>query len=181
MTRVKVVSAPIRYDGARMNTKRLALLSLLASALALGLAGCGGSNDTPAPAAKPGDGRPIMITSNDKMIYSVVEIKAKPGEKLSVTLMNTGSMPKQSMGHNWVLLQQGTNLTEFMNAAAQATATEYIPGKFKDAIVAHTRLLGPKESDTVTFNAPTTPGRHLFVCSFPGHQQVGMKGVLVVE
>jgi uncharacterized cupredoxin-like copper-binding protein len=32
----------------------------------------------------------------------------------------------------------------------------------------------------VTFTAPTTPGRYEFVCSFPGHYQVGMRGVLIV-
>ncbi|MBE2213375.1 MAG: azurin [Opitutaceae bacterium] len=163
-----------------MNFKRFALLPL--ATIALLLAACGGAKDTAsAPAPGPGDGRPVVITANDKMMYSLAEIRAKPGEKISVTLSNTGSMPKQSMGHNWVLLVEGTNVMDFTNAAAQAIPTEYIPDKFKDAIIAHTRLLGPKESDTVTFTAPSTPGRNLFVCTFPGHFQVGMKGVLIVE
>ncbi len=159
---------------------------LPALAAAVAFAGCGPSTDSKtaagaAGASAPAQGRAIEITGNDKMVFSVAEIRARPGEALSVTLANVGTMPKFSMGHNWVLLLQGTNVTDFVTAAAEAPTTDYVPAKFKDAIVAHTRLLGPNERDTVTFNAPTTPGRHLFVCSFPGHFQVGMKGVLIVE
>ena len=120
-------------------------------------AACGGSGDSSDSTAtvRPGDGRPIEIKADDKMMYSLAEIRAKPGEKISVTLINTGSMPKQTMAHNWVLLVQGTNLLEFSNAAALAVSTDYIPEKFKDAVIVHTRMLGPKEHDTVTFNAPT--------------------------
>jgi len=181
LTGVKDRKREANYTASDMNFKRIALLPLLASALLL--AACGGSKDagSSSASANPGDGRPIEISADDKMMFSLSEIRAKPGEKLSVTLVNKGSMPKQTMAHNWVLLIQGTNLTDFNNAAAMAVSTEYIPDKFKDAVVAHTRLLGPKERDTVTFTAPTTPGRHLFICSFPGHLQVGMKGVMVVE
>jgi azurin len=48
-------------------------------------------------------------------------------------------------------------------------------------MIAHTKLLGPKEKDTVTFQAPKEPGRYPFLCSFPGHYQVGMRGELIVE
>lgn len=171
-----------RYPPGEMNFNRLTLFPLVAAA-ALALAGCGPSKDGSGQgsAARPATGRPIEITGNDKMMYSIAEIRATPGEALSVTLVNVGTMPKFSMGHNWVLLLQGTNVIDFVTAGAEAPTTDYIPEKFKDAIVAHTKLLGPNERDTVTFNAPATPGRHVFICSFPGHFQVGMKGVLIVE
>ena len=58
---------------------------------------------------------------------------------------------------------------------------DYVPmATQKDRILAATKLLGPKERDTVTFTAPAAPGRYEFVCSFPGHYQVGMRGVLIV-
>jgi len=161
-----------------MHFRHLALLPVLLMALV----GCGKPDSKPSTApGKPASGRPIEITANDKMQFGVAEIRAKPGEALSVTLLNIGTMPKFSMGHNWVLLVQGTNPEDFVAAGAEAPTTDYVPAKFKDAIVAHTKLLGPNESDTVTFNAPTTPGRHIFLCSFPGHFQVGMKGVLIIE
>jgi azurin len=137
-----------------------------------------------APAAAPAtavhDGRSIEITGNDTMKFSVTEITAKPGEKLSVTFVNAGTTPKFSMGHNWVLLAATGDVQPFLVAAAEAVTTDYVPAAQKAQIIASTKLLGPKESDTVTFTAPTTPGRYEFLCTFPGHYQVGMRGVLIV-
>jgi azurin len=115
------------------------------------------------------------------MKFSVAEIRAKPGEPLSVKLTNVGQTPKFSMGHNWVLLKIGTNVEAFASDAMNAAATDYVPADHKEAIVAHTKLLGPKESDTAVFNAPSTPGHYPFLCTFPGHYQVGMRGELIVE
>jgi azurin len=140
------------------------------------------STPTSAPAVrKPATGRVIAITANDTMKFNVTEIHAKPGEALAVTLVNEGTLPKFSMGHNWVLLATGVDLNAFASDAASAPTTEYVPASFKASILASTKLLGPKESDTAVFNAPQKPGRYPFLCSFPGHFQVGMKGELVVE
>jgi azurin len=167
---------------------------LLGVALIAGLtlAGCGKSDNsagaasnapavTTAAKAQPADGRVIEITANDTMKFNVTEIHAKPGEALAVTLTNQGTVPKFSMGHNWVLLAEGTDLNAFAGDAATAATTEYIPASFKDRVLAATKLLGPKESDTARFYAPTKPGRYPFLCAFPGHMQVGMKGELIVE
>jgi azurin len=164
-----------------------ALIALLLNA------GCGRSEQaanaasaTPAPPAapamaKPATGRAIVITANDTMKFNVTEIHAKPGEALAVTLTNEGTVPKFSMGHNWVLLTPDVDLTAFVGDAAMAPTTEYVPASFKASVLASTKLLGPKESDTALFYAPTKPGRYPFLCAFPGHFQVGMKGELIVE
>jgi azurin len=115
------------------------------------------------------------------MKFNVTEIRAKPGEAIAVTLVNQGTMPKFSMGHNWVLLAADVDLNAFAGDTALAAKTDYVPASYKDRILAASKLLGPNESDTVIFNAPTKPGRYPFVCSFPGHFQVGMKGDLIVE
>jgi azurin len=126
------------------------------------------------------DGRSIEITGDDTMKFSVTEIAASPGEKLSVTLVNAGTTPKFSMGHNWVLVAASVEIQPFLVAAAEAVTSDYVPAAQKAQIIAATKLLGPKERDTVTFTAPTTPGRYEFLCTFPGHYQVGMRGVLIV-
>lgn len=168
----------------------------VSQALCLGMllvfAGCGKntgtnvSSPTPTSSSKPAapapaSGRAVEITGNDVMKFSLTEIRARPGEALSVTLTNVGVAPKFSMGHNWVLLKIGTNFETFVLEAASAPTTDYVPASQKAQILAHTKLLGPKESDTVTFNAPMQPGNYPFLCSFPGHFQVGMKGELIVE
>lgn len=143
--------------------------------------GSGASSEKAADAAKAANGRPVDITANDAMKFSVTEIRAKPGETLSVTLSNIGTMPKFSMGHNWVLFKPNANVETFVAEAGQAATTDYIPASRKAEVLANTKLLGPKEKDTITFQAPKEPGRYTFICSFPGHYQVGMKGVLIVE
>jgi azurin len=146
-----------------------------------GDAGAAPAASSAAPATPVHDGRAIEITADDTMKFSVTEIAAKPGEKLSVTLVNLGTTPKFSMGHNWLLVAPMPDIQPFLTAAAEAMTTDYVPaGPYKDRVLAATKLLGPKERDTVTFTAPTTPGRYDFVCSFPGHYQVGMRGVLIV-
>lgn len=168
---------------------------LVGAALAAALfTGCGRSSDAtptasaaaattaPTPATdKPATGRAIAITANDTMKFDTTEIHAKAGEALAVTLTNTGTIPKFSMGHNWVLLQSDADLAAFTADGAMAAATNYIPDSFKDKVIANTKLLGPKESDAVLFYAPKTPGKYPFLCAFPGHMQVGMKGYLIVE
>ncbi len=164
-------------------------ISIAASAaLLLFLTGCGPSGNAgktssgkTASAPAPATGRAIEVTANDTMKFSLTEIRAKPGEALSITLKNVGTMPKFSMGHNFIVLGLGLDATTFINDAAQAVKTDYVPVKYKSRILASTKLLGPGESDTITFKAPASPGRYPFVCSFPGHFQVGMKGDLIVE
>lgn len=172
------------------------LLALIGSLL---FAGCGKNERSGAPAdgapagtapstvpaesdaAPAPESRVIAITGNDTMKFSLTEIRAQPGEMLSVTLNNIGTMPKAAMGHNWVLLKGGVDANRYAGEAATAAGTDYLPPSQQDNVIAATRLLGPKETDTVTFQAPTEPGRYVYLCSFPGHFQVGMKGVLIVE
>lgn len=169
------------------STRRITLATTLV--LIMGLAaGCGKSErssqgGTAAGAGAPAaaSGRAIEITGNDTMKFSLTEIRAKPGETLTVTLSNVGTTPKFSMGHNWILLKSPALVDGFLADAPQAAATDYIPPSRRGDILAHTKLLGPKEKDSVTFQAPKVPGRYPFLCSFPGHYQVGMKGDLIVE
>jgi len=167
------------------------LLFIIAVASAL-LAGCGKQDAakptaTSAPAAAapaanaPSEGRRVALTANDTMKFNMTEIRATPGEALAVTLRNIGTMPKFSMGHNWILLAEGVDPIVFATEASTAAKTDYVPAAGHERILAHTKLLGPNESDTVIFYAPKKPGRYVFICSFPGHLQVGMRGELIVE
>lgn len=143
------------------------------------MVGCGG---TESQSNSAGDGRRVVeITAGDNMRFNLSRIEAQPGEEITVVLTNIGSQPKEVMGHNWVLLRADTDVMAFDRAAAQAKDRDYIPADQEDRIIAHTALLGPRKSDQITFAAPTTPGEYPFVCTFPGHVQVGMKGVLVVR
>ena len=115
------------------------------------------------------------------MKYNLNRIEAKPGQEIKVILTNIGTMPKVAMAHNFVLLQKGVDPKAFADAAVAAIATDYIPAAMADKVIAKTKLLGPKQTDEITFKVPTEPGEYNFLCSFPAHFLTGMKGVLVVQ
>jgi azurin len=87
-------------------------------------------------------------------------------------------------GHNFVLLDRSINTgnvqASFLDKASAEAAHDYVPPGAKE-VLAHTKLLGPNETDTVTFNAPYIPGDYLYLCSFPGHYSQGTKGFMTVK
>lgn len=166
------------------------------------LASCGGDNtadntetttttttETPAPEEAPGADIPgindvavtdhIEIEGSDDMKFDKTLFKIKAGQDVKLTLKNVGKLPKESMAHNVVILQQGTDVQKFGEAAVADKANDHIPASMKLDVVAHTKLLGPGESDTITINIKE-PGVYDFICSFPGHFG-SMKGKIVVE
>lgn len=124
--------------------------------------------------------RDVALTSNDAMQYSLKEITAKPGETIRLTLKHVGKLPKAAMGHNWVLVKpmSAAELNSFGMACA-TKAPAYLPDD-RSAVLAHTKMIGGGESDTITFTVPATPGDYPFLCTFPGHFAM-MKGVLKVK
>ena len=144
------------------------------------VSGCGQKDAAPVAAAAPAGPHAVELTANDTMKYNVTTIEAKAGEQLKVTLTNTGTLPKEAMGHNWVLLKPGTDVAAFDAAAATAKDTDYIPAALKDQVIASIPTLGPRKSGEVTFTVPAA-GEYQFLCTFPAHYQVGMKGTLIVK
>lgn len=156
------------------------------------LASCGGNKqseesqstetetttETPAEQTEPAASNTFEIFGSDQMKFNVSEIRAKAGEPITVTMKNAGTIAKEAMGHNFVVLAKGTNVEEFGQAAMNSKATDYIPEALKSSIIAHTKLLGPKESDTITFTLEK--GEYDFICSFPGHYST-MRGKIIVE
>lgn len=121
----------------------------------------------------------LVITGNDEMQFSTNELRAQAGKPITLTLKHTGKIPKQAMGHNVVILKEGINEAGFAVKAAAAHETDYIPDSEKASIIAHTKLLGGGEQDTIEFTIDKK-GTYNFLCSFPGHYAM-MKGVLIVE
>lgn len=162
-----------------MKTTSAQLLTVIAlgcSALLYFAAGC-----SSAPQAPP---KEVTIQADDKMRYDVTAFDASPGQKVSVTFKNVGTTPKFSMGHNFVLLDRiinaGNIQSAFLDKASTEASHEYIPQGARE-VLAHSKLLGPGETEVVTFNAPYIPGEYFYVCSFPGHYSQGTKGIMTVK
>jgi azurin len=125
--------------------------------------------------------RLVELTGDDKVKYDKTEITAKPGETLRVVLKSVGTAPKAIMAHNFVLLKAGVDAVEFNKASFAARATDYVPTELRDQIIAATGLAGPGETVEVTVKVPMQPGRYTYLCTFPGHFALGMRGVLIVK
>ena len=154
----------------------IAAMALGCNALFWFLAGC-----SRAPEAPP---KEVTVQADDKMRYDFTAFDVSPGQKVSVTFKNIGTTPKYSMGHNFVLLDRAITTANiqsaFLDKASMEAAHDYVPPAAKE-VLAHSKLLGPSETEVVTFNAPYIPGEYLYVCSFPGHYSQGTKGVMTVK
>jgi azurin len=159
-----------------MTVKLPALVCLFSLSLANVIASAGAP-----PQKAPAAGRTIEITVNDQMRYDVATITAKPGETLKIRLHATGSMPKNIMSHNLVVLKKTADVNAFVTKANTANATGYMPTDLKPQVIAASGLIGNGETTEVTFKAPAAPGTYPYLCTFPGHYAAGMKGTLVVK
>ncbi|TYP98605.1 azurin [Sphingobacterium allocomposti] len=178
-----------------INMKKLFVLP--AVALALSFAACGGSenkstttttettssSETVETETVPGIenvevSNNITVESNDQMKFDKELLRVKAGEAVTLTLKNVGTLPKESMGHNLIVLKPGVDVATFAGEATAAADNDYIPKTSLSSIAAHTKLLGPGEEDKITFTLDK--GVYTFICSFPGHYGV-MQGKIVAE
>ncbi|MEM1412024.1 MAG: azurin [Pseudomonadota bacterium] len=114
----------------------------------------------------------FTVEVGDGLSFSVgnaMEVPASCSE-VTITLNHTGTLPKEGMGHNWVL----TTAADFQAVAqagiAAGVAANYVPAD--DArVIAASDLIGGGESTTLTFSTEgmDPAGDYTFFCSFPGH------------
>lgn len=120
----------------------------------------------------------VVIEADDQMKYNLDRIDVKAGQRVKLTLKHVGQMPVESMGHNWVLLKQGTDVNDFATSAINFKDNGYIDPSKEDQVIAHTKMIGGGEETTIEFEAPAK-GIYDFICTFPGHYGM-MKGKFVV-
>lgn len=134
------------------------------------------------PAARSAEvEKTVVIIASDALKFSVTQIQASPGQSIHVQLRNEGTLPKDSMGHNWILLDDEAVAMQYATAAMAARDTNFKPKALAAHVLANIPLLGPKEVGDVTFIAPTKPGKYPFICSVTGHCMAGMRGDLIVK
>ena len=127
------------------------------------------------------EAKEITITGNDTMQFDLKTFEVNAGDKVELTFKNIGKIPKIAMGHNLVVLKKGISAIAFGQKAmgAGANATNALPESVKGDTIAATKLLGPAESETISFTAPEA-GDYEYVCTFPGHFAM-MRGVMKVK
>lgn len=121
------------------------------------------------------------IDGNDAMQFSKSTLTVPHSCKnFTVKLKHVGKMPKAAMGHNWVLTKAADMAGVVTEGAAAGLDKNYV--KANDTrVIAHTKVVGGGESDSVTFatSALKAGDSYMYFCSFPGHSAI-MKGTLTV-
>ena len=140
-------------------------------------------------AAVPADKRPdaaktlatrtiALKTIPGAMKYDVVEIRAKPGELLRITLDNNDTMQ-----HNVLVVQPG-KLAEVgvaadkMGESAEGKARQFVPDL--PSVLEVMGLVDPGKSASVFFLVPDKEATYPYVRTYPGHWRM-MNGKIKVS
>jgi putative heme-binding domain-containing protein len=113
----------------------------------------------------------------ERMIYDRERIVLQAGKPVEIVFENTDTMP-----HNLVFLKPGA--LEEVGTLAETTAQQpgalerdYVP--VTDKILLKSKLVQPRQSQRLTYPAPTAVGVYPYVCTYPGHWR-RMHGALYV-
>lgn len=122
----------------------------------------------------------VGVADNMTFTPGALTVSASQCETVTVTLIHSGNLPRNAMGHNWVLSKSAE-----AQAVAQAGWTAGLDNQYLkpgDArIIAATDIIGGGQTASVTFNTSdlTVGGDYTFFCSFVGHFAM-MKGTFTV-
>jgi azurin len=113
----------------------------------------------------------LDISGNDQMQYDKQALAAPAScTQITVTLHHSGKLPREAMGHDWVLVRAADLAAVAQAGMGAGLANDYLaPGDKR--VLAHTKIVGGGESASVTFSSAllTKGGSYAYLCTFPGH------------
>ena len=112
--------------------------------------------------AKSKRARPHISTIGDTIQFDRASLQETAIYSVTVTFTNASTINQ----HNWVLVQPGTKDADAAGVEAGEANSWVKPDD--DRVIAHTKLLGPGESEEIKFTGQIA-GIYQFVCTFPGH------------
>ena len=122
-------------------------------------------------------GKELTVTiepDGNQMAYATKQFTVSAGQSVKLIMNNTATV--DVMKHNVVILSDDSKVNEVGQQALSAPG--YLPNH--PAIIAATPMADAGAQTETTFTAPTTPGKYVFICTFPGHYMM-MKGTMIVE
>ncbi|MDQ7989677.1 MAG: azurin [Candidatus Dactylopiibacterium sp.] len=121
------------------------------------------------------------IEGNDAMQFNLKTMSVPAScKQFTVKLKHVGKLPKAAMGHNWVLVKTSELQGVDKDGVAAGPTNNYVkPGDTR--VIAHTKLIGGGETDSVKFDVSKLKAgeSYTYFCSFPGHVAL-MKGTLTL-
>ncbi|CAN5906065.1 hypothetical protein BH11GEM1_BH11GEM1_06020 [soil metagenome] len=117
----------------------------------------------------------VSLQGEEGLKFSVTHFDVKAGARVRLDFSNASDML-----HNIVIVRPGTASRvgeASMNMGLDGTRLDYVP-QVNDVLF-HTAIVAPQHSETIYFEAPSTPGDYTYLCSFPGHALL-MQGTMRV-
>ena len=119
----------------------------------------------------------LEISGNDQMQYDKQLLTVPAScKQVTVTLHHTGKLPREAMGHNWVLVSAADFNAVATSGTAAGLANDYVQPDDK-RVLAHTKTIGGGQTTSITF--PTSVlkpgGDYRYLCTYPGHNAL-MRG-----
>lgn len=124
----------------------------------------------------------VTVDSTDQMTFNTKAIEIdKSCKTFTVELTHSGSLAKNVMGHNWVLSKTADMQPIATDGMAAGIDKNYLK-EGDTRIIAHTKIIGAGEKDSVTFDVSKLAAGegYSFFCSFPGHIAM-MKGTVTLK
>ena len=122
----------------------------------------------------------LAISATDQMRFEqqTLQVDAQCTD-VEVTLHNSGKLPANIMGHDWVLTKT-SDMASVANAGMGAGLANNYQKPGDKRIVAATAIIGGGESTTVRFSTTQleSGASYTYFCSAPGHFSI-MKGHFV--
>lgn len=123
------------------------------------------------------------VDSTDQMTFGTKAIEiSKSCKTFTVDLTHSGSLPKQVMGHNWVLSKEADAQPIAMDGMSAGIDKSYLK-EGDGRVIAYTKVIGAGEKDSVTFDVAklSADEKYQFFCSFPGHISMMKGSVTLVD
>lgn len=120
--------------------------------------------------------RTITIQAVPGMRFDLERVTVRAGERVRLQFDNPDDML-----HNLLVVAPGSAdrvVEAAMRMGLSGQERHFVPDS--PDVLFHTALLQPETAEAIYFQAPSTPGEYVYVCTFPGHGFT-MRGVLLVE
>ncbi|MEO8620058.1 MAG: plastocyanin/azurin family copper-binding protein [bacterium] len=117
----------------------------------------------------------VSVQGEEGLKFSLTHFDVKAGAHVQLDFANASDML-----HNLVIVRPGsaTRVGEAsLKLGLDGTRLDFVPRT--NEVLFHTAIVAPQQSETIYFEAPTTPGDYTYICSFPGHA-ILMQGIMRV-
>lgn len=164
----------------KLNLRMLALVLVVGMGLLLTACGGGGGGGQTG-GGQTGGGAPAPVTlqigsDGENLAFDKKELTVQAGQQVTLEFKNN-SVAQQ---HNWVLIKGDDAVAAQIanDGLVAGLEKEYLP-EDQSNIIAHTGVVEPQASASITFTAPAA-GTYLYICTIPGHYPL-MQGKLIVK